>query len=81
MNPVFNTVFTASQAERRDLFLAAAARLGKADQSMLLMNIIPVSTWLANHRAIEPLCSGRSIAQPVDGQRSVVVDPDYWLAA
>ena len=46
MNAAFNTVITASQAERRDLFLAAAARLGSADQSMLLMNIIPVSTWL-----------------------------------
>jgi len=43
MNAAFNTVITASQAERRDLFLAAAARLGTAGQSMLLMNIIPVS--------------------------------------
>lgn len=34
MNPAFNTVITASQAERRDLFLAAAARLGTAVQNV-----------------------------------------------
>ena len=34
MNAAFNTVITASQAERRDLFLAAAARLGTAVQNV-----------------------------------------------
>lgn len=34
MNPAFNTVITASQAERRDLFLATAARLGTAVQNV-----------------------------------------------
>ena len=34
MNPAFNTVITASDAERRDLFLATAARLGTAVQNV-----------------------------------------------
>ena len=34
MNTAFNTVIAASQAERRDLFLAAAARLGTAVQNV-----------------------------------------------
>lgn len=34
MNAAFNTVITATQAERRDLFLAAAARLGTAVQNV-----------------------------------------------
>lgn len=34
MNAAFNTVITASQADRRDLFLAAAARLGTAVQNV-----------------------------------------------
>lgn len=34
MNAAFNTVITASQAERRDVFLAAAARLGTAVQNV-----------------------------------------------
>lgn len=34
MNPAFNTVISASAAERRDLFLAAAARLGMAVQNV-----------------------------------------------
>ena len=32
MNPAFNSVIAASDAERRDLFLAASARLGTAIQ-------------------------------------------------
>jgi hypothetical protein len=35
VNDAFNTVITASQAERRDLFLAAAARLFAMIQLML----------------------------------------------
>lgn len=34
MNPAFNEVITASDAERRDLFLATAARLGTAVQNV-----------------------------------------------
>jgi hypothetical protein len=34
LNPAFNTVITASDAERRDLFLATAARLGTAVQNV-----------------------------------------------
>ncbi|MDB5795300.1 MAG: hypothetical protein JWR25_1679 [Noviherbaspirillum sp.] len=34
MNPAFHTVITASDAERRDLFLGAAARLGTAVQNV-----------------------------------------------
>ncbi|HEY8707292.1 MAG TPA: hypothetical protein VIM34_04775 [Burkholderiaceae bacterium] len=34
MNPAFNTVIAASDAERRDLFLGAAARLGTAVQNV-----------------------------------------------
>lgn len=34
MNPAFNAVITASDAERRDLFLATAARLGTAVQNV-----------------------------------------------
>lgn len=34
MNPAFNTVITASDADRRDLFLGAAARLGTAVQNV-----------------------------------------------
>lgn len=34
MNPAFHTVITASDAERRDLFLSAAARLGTAVQNV-----------------------------------------------
>ena len=34
MNPAFNTVIAASDAERRDLFLATAARLGTAVQNV-----------------------------------------------
>ncbi len=34
MNPAFNTVISASAAERRGLFLAAAARSGMAVQNV-----------------------------------------------
>lgn len=38
MNPAFNTIITASDAERRDLFLGASTRLGTArNVSMTLL--------------------------------------------